>query len=170
MNELKFKKAEKIKAVKWLDSVIDSLDDNTAYTVKIEKAKKKRSLSANAYFWSLCDSIAKRMSVSKEDIYRGYVKNCGGNSEYLRVETKAVPMLKKTWEMHGIGWQVETVPSGFDGWTDVILYYGSSMYDSATMARLINLAVQDCRTLDIPTLDDVETDNLIAEFERGVIK
>ena len=46
----------------------------------------------------------------------------------------------------------QAVPSKIDGCTNVILYYGSSTYDTAQMHRLIELIVQECKEQDIETL------------------
>ena len=166
MTEFKFKKSEKIKAAAWLDSYIDSLDDSEReYIISIKQARGKRSLSANAYFWVLCDALSVVMKMPKEQIYRNYIRNIGGNAEYMRVQDNAVRILKKSWESHGLGWQVETLESGYPGWTDCILYYGSSVFDSETMSRLINLAVQDCDSFGVETLDSAEIEQMCEEWK-----
>jgi hypothetical protein len=42
------------------------------------------------------------------------------------------------------------MPSKIEGCTNVILYYGSSTYDSAQMSRLLDLITQDCKLQGIP--------------------
>jgi hypothetical protein len=61
-----------------------------------------------------------------------------------------VERLCEGWQRNGIGWQTETFDSKIDGCTNVILYYGSSVYDSAQISRLLDLIIQDCRELNIP--------------------
>ncbi|MDY4921390.1 MAG: hypothetical protein SO119_10030 [Phascolarctobacterium sp.] len=118
----------------------------------ILKEYKPRSLDANAYFWVLCDKLAEKTKIRKEEIYRDLIKQIGGNSETVCVRNKAVDKLRQGWEEHGIGWLTDTVESKIDGCTNVILYYGSSSYDSAQMARLIDLIVQECEQQDIETV------------------
>ena len=48
------------------------------------------------------------------------------------------------------------MPSKLPGCVNVILYYGSSTYDTAQMSRLINLAVQDCKEQGIETMTPQE--------------
>ncbi|MEF9865506.1 MAG: hypothetical protein RR814_03615, partial [Oscillospiraceae bacterium] len=48
-------------------------------------------------------------------------------------------------------WTSETTDSKLEGCTNVILYYGSSVYDTAQMARLIDNIVQDCKAVGIET-------------------
>ena len=116
------------------------------------KEYRPRSLDANAYFWVLCDKLAEKTKIRKEEIYRDLIKQIGGNSETVCVRNKAVDKLRQGWEEHGIGWLTDTVESKIDGCTNVILYYGSSSYDSAQMARLIDLIVQECEQQDIETV------------------
>ena len=52
---------------------------------------------------------------------------------------------------NGIGWQTDRFPSKIEGCTNVILYYGSSTYDSAQMSRLLDLIVYDCKIQGIQT-------------------
>ena len=127
----------------------------------IKKYRKGRSLDANAYFWALLDKVATYMSVAKEEIYRSYIKNIGGNNDVVCVQNKGVEILCKGWSENGIGWVTETMPSKLEGCTNVVLYYGSSTYDTEQMSRLINLCVQDCKALGIETMTPAELDSLI---------
>ena len=45
----------------------------------------------------------------------------------------------------------EILPSKIAGCVNVVLYYGSSTYDSAQMSRLIDLVVQECQAQGIET-------------------
>ena len=44
----------------------------------------------------------------------------------------------------------------------MILYYGSSTYDTATMSRLINNIVADCEAVNIDTKTPSEIANLLS--------
>lgn len=165
MHELKFTAGEEnIKAEAWFSSLLDALDAGKKYVVTVKEKKNKRSLNANSYFWSLCDQLAEKMQIKKTDLYRNYVKEIGGNNSQLCCLDEAVADFKRQWESNGIGWVIESEPSLADGWTDITAYYGSSLYDSAQMSRLINLAVQDCKEFGIPTLEDIELERLAAEW------
>ena len=67
----------------------------------------------------------------------------------------------------GLGWQTDTMPSKHQGYTRVILYYGSSTYDKAQMGRLIDLIVQDCTSIGIEVKPQEEIDSLLQEYERN---
>ena len=50
--------------------------------------------------------------------------------------------------------------------TNVILYYGSSTYDTAQMARLIDLIVQDCKAQHIETADPEDIKSLLQMWDE----
>lgn len=156
MNKQIFQKKDGIKAVAWLSSLISSLDDNKTYAVEVKQHKKQRSLDANAYCWVLIDKLSEKLNVSKTEIYRQAIKEIGGNSETVCAPTKSVNKVCEGWKHNGIGWQTETFKSKIDGCTNVILYYGSSSYNTNQMSMLIDNIVQDCKALDIETLTPKE--------------
>ena len=128
--------------------------------VEIKKAANKRSRDANAFCWALIDKIAEKTRIPKTEIYRSAIKEIGGVSETVCVQDKAVERLCNGWQKNGIGWQTDTMPSKIPGCTNVILYYGSSTYDSSQMARLTDLIIQECEQQGIPTLRDEAADLL----------
>ena len=135
------------------------------WDVKIVPHRKKRSLSANAYAWVLIDKIAKKTGIKKDDVYRNAVRNVGGNIDIVCVQARAVDSLRRNWERNGIGWMTETLDSKIDGCVNVILYAGSSVYDTHQMTRLIGGLVQDCRALDIETMPDNQLMSLLGEWD-----
>ena len=120
-------------------------------SVEIKKFRKKRSLDANAYAWVLIDKLAPVLRMSKEEIYRETIRNIGGVSETVCVKNEAVNRLCFGWARNGLGWFTETFPSKLDGCTNVILYYGSSSYDTKQMSDLIDLLVTTCTDYGIET-------------------
>lgn len=154
-----FEKRDGIKAVAWLSSLISSLDDKK-YVIEIKQYRKQRSLDANAYCWVLIGKLAEKTGYKKSDIYRNAIREIGGNSETVCVQDKAVDKLCRGWEHNGEGWQTETSQSKLDGCTNVTLYYGSSVYDTAQMSRLIDSIVEDCRAIGIETMTPNELEAL----------
>lgn len=129
---------------------------------EIERKAKKRSLDANAYFFVLADKLSSAVNIPKTDIYRAYIKEIGGVSETVCVKTEAVDKLCENWERNGLGWQTEITPSKIKGCTNVILYYGSSTYNTEQMSRLINLVVEDCKIQGIETKTPDEIANMLS--------
>lgn len=142
-------------------SMVDTLKDAEKLAIKISKHKKKRSLDANAYCWTLISKIAEKTNVRKDEVYRAAIKEIGGNSDIVCIQDKAVESLCAAWSRNGLGWQTDTMPSKIDGCTNVVLYYGSSTYDVEQMSRLINIIIQDCEALGIETKSQAEIDSLL---------
>lgn len=127
---------------------------------EIVKQKKKRSLDANAYFFVLADKLSEKLNIPKEEIYRNCIKEIGGVSEIVCVKNEAVQKLCEGWRHNGLGWQTDTMPSKLEGCTNVVLYYGSSTYNTEQMSRLIENIIEDCKAQDIET----KTPNEIADM------
>lgn len=142
-----------------------SVSVNGPWEVSLKEKKKRRSLDANAYCWVLLDKLAYALNKPKTEIYRAYIREIGGNSETVCVVDKAAERLKTIWEARGIGWQTDTMPSKIEGCTVMILYYGSSEYDTAQMSRLINLIVEDCKEQGIETMTPAELSALMDRWE-----
>ena len=128
--------------------------------VEVKQHRNRRSLDANGYAWVLIDKIAARMHIDKAEVYREAIKSIGGVSETVCVQDKAVDRLRQGWEQNGIGWQTDTMPSKLKGCTNVILYYGSSTYDTQQMSLLIDHIVQDAKALGIETMTPAELEAL----------
>jgi hypothetical protein len=141
--------------------MVDELQDREKLTIEVKPFRPRRSLDANAYCWVLIDRLAEKLGESKEIVYRQYITHIGGNSEIVCVKNSAVERLCLSWQRNGLGWQTDAFPSKIEGCTNVILYYGSSVYDTAQMSRLLDLIIQDCKELDIPT----ETPDEIARLK-----
>lgn len=122
--------------------------------IRVQKHREKRSLSANSYCWVLLDKLAEATGQSKEDLYRHSVRNIGGNAEIVCVREKAAQKLCESWGRNGLGWIADTMDSKLPGCVNVVLYYGSSTYDTKQMSRLIDGLVQDCQALGIETMPE----------------
>lgn len=136
----------------------------TSGEYEIVKAKKRRSLDANAYCWVLADKIAEAVRLPKEEVYRNAIKGIGGVSDIVCVRSEAVKKLCHNWERNGIGWQTEAMPSKIEGCTNVILYYGSSVYDTKQMSVLVDRLVQDAQALGIETRSTEEVESLLKQW------
>lgn len=141
--------------------MVDELSSAEKLTLKIGKFKKKRSLDANAYCWTLIGKIAEKTNVPKDEVYREAIRGIGGNYDIVCIKEEAAPSLISAWTRNGIGWQAEIMLSKLDGCTNVMLYYGSSTYDTEQMSRLIENVLQDCKALGIETKSQEEIDSLL---------
>lgn len=130
---------------------LDSLSDKEL-NVKVNKFSQKRSLSQNAYMWTLLNELAIKLNSSKEEIYKHLIKEYGV-FEILPIKNEATERFKKNWSKNGIGWFVEDIgDSKLKGFTKLIAYYGSSTYNSDEMSRVVNALVQECDQQGINTM------------------
>ena len=128
--------------------------------VEIKKHNPKRSKDANAMCWAMCSDIgnALRPPIPKEEVYRRAIREVG-EYEPLPIREDAVEIFQRRWAAKGTGWFAEVIDdSKLPGFKLVFAYYGSSTYDSATMARLIDFLVDDARQmgLSIPASKEQE--------------
>lgn len=147
-----------------MDEVLKLL--NGKFELVLQKQKKKRSLSANAYMWALCEKIAQKQEsiTTKEDIYRAAIRQVGVWTD-IGIIPVAYETFKRDWERHGIGYIAE-ISETQKKWWRVRCYKGSSEYDTKQMARLIEWLVQEAEALDIDTLTPRERSLLIDEWDR----
>ena len=135
--------------------------------VLITKHRKKRSLDANAYAWVLLDQLSEVLKIPPEEIYKSMIRNIGGNSYIVPVKKEAVKSFQECWSKNGIGWVTETIgESKIQGYENIKLYKGSSVYTTDQMSRLIHLIIQECEQQGIPTKTTVELDRLIEGWEK----
>lgn len=130
-------------------------------TVEI-KDGQKRSLTANAYAWVLIDKLAEKTRIPKSEIYRQTIREIGGVSETVCVVEKAAEHLKEVWESNGIGFQAVEEPSKLDKCVNMTLYYGSHLYDTKQMSRMIDTLVSECQLQGIQTATPGEIANLLS--------
>lgn len=120
-------------------------------TVEVKRYRPQRSLDANAYLWVLCDKIAAALGSTKELIYIELVRRVG-RFDVVAVKQDAAESLIHGWSCRGLGWfALEMDGCKLDGCTRVMLYYGSSTYDTAEMSRLIDEAVTEAKGLGLDT-------------------
>lgn len=146
-------------------SNFDNLKDKDV-RVEIKRYRKKRSLDANAYAWVLMDKISKVTGVNKVEVYRQTIKEIGGVSEVLCLRNEAVEKFRRNWASKGTGWQSEVMDSKIPECTNVVIYYGSSTYDTEQMSRLIDSVVQDAKALGIETMTPAELARIKSQWSE----
>lgn len=129
--------------------------------------KELRSTKANNYMWALAEDIAKAVRITKEEVYREAVKRVGPYKDFPPLPEDDAKTLSKGWEMIGTGWTTERVDYDMTGELVIIrCYYGSSVYNTKQMARLIDDLVEDAHNLGLETYDDGRIQSLLEEYEN----
>ena len=119
--------------------------------IEIKKASKRRSLDANAYCWVLIHKLAEALSMDPADVYRTAIREIGGVSKIVCVTEEDADVVARCWTSRGLGWQAEKMPSKLPGCVNLMLWLGSSEYDTKQMSDLIDAIIQDCQAVGIET-------------------
>ena len=157
-----------IKGVKWLvlrlddshNHLLDKLNktlENEEISVTLDKWRNARSLTANAYAWTLIHQLAIKLNRTDEEIYLIMLDRYGVH-EYVGCLPEAVPSLEKICKFIKIKGDIDL--NGKQGVT-VKCTIGSSNYNSKQMSTFIEGIVQDCKDQGIDTMTPQEIQQLI---------
>lgn len=150
-----------------LPEILEELAKEDKLTIDIKKYHPRRSLDANAYAWVLIGKLAAKLNLTTTEVYRQAIRDVGDNYEIVCVQNKAVAKLRSVWESKGVGWVTDVFGSLIEGCTCVTLYYGSSVYDTAQMSRLINIIVQECKAQGIETATPAELSLMVETWNNS---
>lgn len=130
------------------------------FTAELSVYRTKRSLNANAYLWALLDKMAAVLHTDKDKVYLMMLERYGVFT-HLCVHPQAVERIQSEWRAcRELG---EVTINGKPA-VQLQCYYGSSTYDTAEMARLLDGVVEECRELGIETETPEELARLKAEW------
>ena len=132
----------------------------------ITKAKRRRSLDANALAWKLIHDIAGEVGIPPEEVYRDAVRNIGGVSDVICIQEKAKDSFIRVFTAGHLGRQVEEMPSKLDGCVTLVCTYGSSDYSVQQMSQFIDNLLQDCAALGIDTPEEQRINSLLEEWDK----
>ena len=135
--------------IQWL---FDQQDAEKLYEIK--EKKSKRSLTANAYYWSLLNQLASVMRASSEEVHFMMLKRYGV-CEVVSVRSDInIKGYFKYFDIIG--------KSELDGkkFTHYRIYKGSSQMDSKEFSVLLDGLISECEGVGIPTLTPDEVAKL----------
>ncbi len=136
--------------------------------LKVSKYRAKRSLDANAYYWSLLGKLAAALNISNNYCHNIMLRRYGvpeefdGKPVYIVIpDTDEADKKANESETYHIK-PTSNVREGNDGnmYRTYILMRGSHGYDTAEMSRLISGIRDECQQCGIP----VETPDEIAQL------
>ena len=135
--------------------------------IEMKPWKPKRSLNANAYMWVLIGKLAEAMNLPADEVYRLHIKQVGVWKDFPPLPKREAETLRIAWRGLGEGWIAEQLDYDEDGESVVVrCWYGSSVYNSKQMARLIDSVVQDCKAIGIETMKPAEI-SLLCDTWKG---
>lgn len=124
--------------------------------IEAKQKRSKRSNDANAYFWQLCDKIAKALGTDKDTIYHRQLRDYGV-FQSLEVMADAIEVIKPLFRVMEID-HYYFLANEDDPYKDGVKmasvhgYIGSHWYDSKQMSELIDGTVRDAKELGIETM------------------
>ena len=134
--------------IKWLFAQ----DREKVFEIKEHRAK--RSLTANAYAWSLIGKIADALRTSKDEVYLTMLKRYGQSDMVSVLSFIDVSGYFKYYE------PIATANLQGREFTHYRIYKGSSEYDTKEMSILIDGIVSEAKDLGIDTLPETEINRL----------
>lgn len=134
--------------VKWL------FNQERAKIFEIKEHKEKRTLTQNAYMWSLINEIANRMRLSKEETYLKMIKDY---SQSMLVTIRADIDVTKFFKYYNF--ERETKINGVD-FKIYKVYEGSSQMNKNEFRVLLDGVIQEAQQLGICTLTPEEIERL----------
>ena len=135
--------------IQWL---FDQQDAEKLYEIK--EKKSKRSLTANAYYWSLLNQLASAMRASSEEVHFMMLKRYG---------VCEVVSVRSDIKVDGYFRYYEAIgQSDLDGkeFTHYKIYKGSSEMNSKEFSILLDGLISECEEVGIPTRTPAEVAKL----------
>lgn len=134
--------------VKWL------FNQERAKIFEIKEHKEKRTLTQNAYMWSLINEIANRMRLSKEETYLKMIKDY---SQSMLVTIRADIDVTKFFKYYNFEREAKINGVNFKVYK---VYEGSSQMDKNEFRVLLDGVIQEAQQLGICTLTPEEIERL----------
>ena len=142
-------------------------DPDQLYAVRIEKARKRRSLDANAYAWALIGKLAVKLNLPAVDVYRRIIAD-GGAYTIIPIKEEAVRSWTELWQGRGTGWLCEDLGAcrNTPGYRNLKCWHGSSAYTTDEMNYFISLVKQECDEQGIETMTPKELEELVMAWRE----
>ena len=139
-----------IGTIKDIVTKIMQLDLSKLYVIEIKEAKSTRSLQQNKMLWELIHKIAKVQNQDDMEVYSTLLERADALSDYIITATEMEEALRKTFR--GVKFIRKQVVN--DKECNIYkVYIGSSKMNTKEMTELLDITIQLCSELGIPTLE-----------------
>lgn len=141
--------------------------------ITVKPYRKKRSLNANAYYWTLIEEIATVSGIPKPMAHNimlrryGVLQQVDGQNMAIFVpDTDAAE--KQILNASGYHYRPTSKSMVMDGkpWRVYLIMKGSSEYNTKEMAALIEGAISEAKELGIETLPREEYERMMKSYEE----
>lgn len=129
------------------------LEMDKLYICEVKQPKSKRSLQQNKLLWKLIHSIAKTTYQDDMEVYCAILERADALSDYVITATDMETALRKSFR--GVKFIRKQEVNGKECYVYKV-YIGSSKMDTKEMTELLDITLQICGELGIPTESDFE--------------
>lgn len=129
------------------------------YNMIIEPVRKKRTLTANAYYWVLLDELAKVLKANEKDLHRIILARYGETATDAQ-GTPIVFKMSRDINPRELGEVYVDPIDSHDGYVTYRVLKGSSELDSRAFAHLLDGLISECKELGIEVIPYAELQRL----------
>lgn len=126
------------------------LDMDKLFVVEVKEPKSKRSLEQNKMLWQLIHSIAKKQCQDDMEVYCVLLERADALSDYIITAYDMEDDLRKCFR--GVRFIRKQEVNGKEC-NIYKVYLGSSKMDTKEMTELLDITLQMCAELGIPTME-----------------
>ena len=126
------------------------LDMDKLFVVEVKEPKSKRSLEQNKMLWQLIHSIAKKQNQDDMEVYCALLERADALSDYIITAYDMEDDLRKCFR--GVRFIRKQEVNGKEC-NIYKVYLGSSKMDTKEMTELLDITLQMCAELGIPTME-----------------
>lgn len=157
-----------------LQNLFDEFKDKIL-DLKLKVHRDKRSLDANAYYWSMLSKLADKLHQSNNATHNmllaeySEVEMIDGQvvEVWIKESEKALHDVREASDHHLKPTSNLTFRDG-ELFRTYQLMKGSSQMDTKQMSRLINGLLDECHEVGIPTITEEEAERMIAAYGHSI--
>lgn len=151
--------------LEWLEKT-----ENQELVIEAKRYREPRSLSANNYFWKLCELIAQKMGSTQDEVHDLMLYRYGVRGD-MTFPTEMLPAMlaqfdivkelrryKEYYSSEGSEIKERYI-------IEARCWVGSRFYNTEEMARLIDGTVNDAKEQGVDLLDPNEIERLVKEWK-----
>lgn len=129
------------------------LDQDQNKTYECREEKKKRTLSQNAYYFTLLNKLSKKLKIPSTELHFELIKKSCPFEEYLVPKESNLRSLEYFEERN-------TIEKNGKEFKVIRVYVGSSLLDTSEMGILLDNLIDECKLQGIETLPPYELEKM----------
>ena len=136
--------------IRYIIPQLPQMDMDKLFIVEVKEPKSKRSLQQNKLLWELVHAIARKTHQDDMDVYCACLERADALSDYVITATEMQDSLRKAFR--GVKFCRMQEVNGKDCYIYKV-YIGSSKMTIQEMNELLDVCLNICGELGIPTLE-----------------